>query len=231
MLFFKNGILYSQTIYPRYNGSSWTKGIIQGSDGYYYFVNNDATYYASVTKWVGVADNGEDWTNGYVPAGKNYTFDALGRMTTPLIKTDDIKLPANNSIDAAQTKVEGKVVTVTVTNEDAPTFKVGYKDAEGNYVSVEVNKKSETTFSFAAGKDADELVIVVTGDTSGDGVADESDAQALKNEILNKQNDSSTPEVADTGKLAGDIDGDGEITALDIALMFAAASGAIKLGW
>lgn len=198
--FFKNGLLYS------------TKGIIQGTDGYYYFVKNDATIVADANQWVGIADNGEDWSHGLVPAGKTYAFDAYGRMTTQLINAGDIK--TNTGSTAISTEVKGRALTITTTGDVA--CKVGYLQADGSYVAIDAAKNPyESGYNFAVPKDA-QIMIVIAGDMNGDGVVTVDDQAYLALVLTTPMMRSG---LSATQTLAADVNGNGVINAADLLLI------------
>jgi len=223
-LFFKNGALYTSSLF----GSDWHKGIVQGTDGYYYFVNSDgAVTLDTKNKWIGVDSNGDDWTNGYVTTDKYYDFDAQGRMTTPLIETKNINVQNTETDTVKVESVEGKVVTVSAV-PDAAARKVGYLNDKNEYVAVDVTENGNNTYQFVADKSVTELELVITGDADGDGEIEVQDALDLQKTILNKEIEKPIDAL---GKFAGDINGDGKITAIDLALMAAAALDKYEIAW
>lgn len=214
--FFMNGILYSQTIYPRYNGDTWHKGIVQSTEGYYYFVNNDGKVVLNTeNKWVGVDNAGADWTNGYVTAGKNYDFDAQGRMTDQLVTVSE-----NFQVDGYTEGVMGRAVTIT----NKQVCKVGYL-VDGSYVEIDAYDNGDGTYNFAVPKDVNEVVVVLAGDVNADGKTTASDLRTLSVDILGKG------ELTDAkGVLAADVNGDGRVTASDLARLKAIILGFTN-GW
>ena len=201
--FFKNGLLYT------------TKGIIQGTDGYYYFVNNDATIVVSANKWVGIADNGEDWSHGLVPAGKTYAFDAYGRMTNALVDAGNIATNIGSAV--ISTEVKGRALTVNTTGGVA--CKVGYLQADGSYVAIDAAKNPyESGYNFAIPENA-QVMIVIAGDVNCDGVVNAADQAYLAIVLANMTNSMARSELSATQKLAADVNGNGVINAADLLLI------------
>lgn len=201
--FFKNGLLYT------------TKGIIQGTDGYYYFVNNDATIVVSANKWVGIADNGEDWSHGLVPAGKTYAFDAYGRMTNALVDAGNITTNIGSAV--ISTEVKGRALTVTTT--EGVACKVGCLQADGSYVAIDAAKNPyESGYNFAIPENA-QVMIVIAGDVNCDGVVNVADQAYLAIVLANMTNSMARSELSATQKLAADVNGNGVINAADLLLI------------
>jgi len=187
-LFFKNGVLYT------------TNGLVQGNDGYYYFVDNGGS------SWVGGAivmnkSNyyvNASYTHDLVPVG-NYNFDAQGRLTNALLDVTDKAAVTDYT-------VMGRAITV----KSDTACKVGYL-VDGKYVALDAIDNGDGTYNFAAPKDVDQVLVVLSGDANGDGAITGSDISALNASILGKQN------LTKEGLLAADVNGDGRITAADMA--------------
>ncbi len=192
---FQNGILY--TVY----------GLIEGTDGYYYYVDNGGS------TWVGGAvvmdkTNYSVTTNrahGLVTEGA-YNFDSQGRLIDALVEVE-------NNVSGVTASVMGKVTTVTVTN-DAPVCKVGYLK-DGEYVTIDATKNADGTYNFAAPKDAEEIKIVVSGDVTGDGVIDADDQSKIAASLLPDSDVTLSAEE----KLAADVNGSGELNSADKILI------------
>ena len=82
-------------------------------------------------------------------------------------------------------------------------------------------------YDFAIPQNATEIKIVLAGDLNGNGQVDQEDVDHLKDSILGKNGKTLTEEQ----KLLCDANGDGKFTAVDVALINAAAKGKIKLDW
>ena len=220
--FFKNGMLFSPT--------TSNYGLVEGSDGYYYFLKGGGKVLlpsegTTVKQWVGVANDGIDWRQGLVTDKKDYYFDSQGRMSTSLINKDKAIDVTNTPVDKDNINVTGRVINVTVTENDTSiACKVVYQIGN-TYVSVEANK-TDLGYSFATEVGASSIQFVVTGDASGDGTIDDKDVTDIKNVVLEAANT-----ISEVGKLAGDVNGDGKVTALDLALINAAAKDKIKFTW
>ena len=85
-------------------------------------------------------------------------------------------------------------------------------------------------YSCATEVNAADIHFVVSCTADGSGTMDATDIAALKNEILEKT-EAGVPDVDEVGKLAGDVNGDGKVTALDLALINAALKNKIDLKW
>jgi hypothetical protein len=111
--------------------------------------------------------------------------------------------------------------TVTVTHEDACT--VVYI-SDGEYVKLDAVVNGDGSYSFTAPENVTEVQLFVIGDYDGNGALTEEDATSLRNALLGKETLNDTPEFI------YDVSGDGKVTALDLALISAAAQRSIKLG-
>ena len=233
-MFFMNGVLYSATIYPRYDGSTWHKGLTQGTDGYYYFVNNDGAIAVNEDKWIGVDSTGADWTNGYVPAG-TYSFDEYGRLTADLLTGNvtiiDATIPTEGE-NAGESQIEnlekiGRVLTIT----SEITCKVMYKDADGKLCIIEaqVDPTTDTasSYNFAIPQGVTEVKIVVAGDFDGDSILENEDVLNLQKAALGKEG----AKLTDEQMLVCDVNGDGKITAADLLLIKADLLNKKQLDW
>ena len=203
-------------------------GLIQGTDGYYYYVNNNQ----EDGSWV----DGEVITNmdfkvtvlrghGYVNKETTCYFDSQGRMTTPLINKDtEIKIPAAAPISKENVTVLGRVIEVTV-SEGTAGCKVVYKDGN-TYVTAEATKTANG-YSFVTEVGATDIQFVVSGDVSCDGIVDSNDVSVLRDFVLEK----AEATISEVGKITADVNGDGKLTALDLALINAVAKGKANLDW
>ena len=184
-------------------------GIAQGNDGYYYFVTGNGTVNVNTSVSVNASQ-----THGYVTAG-TYDFDQYGRLTKALLS---VSVTENCKID--RYTVMGRAVTV---DNDA-ACKVGYL-VDGKYVALEAIDNGDGTYNFAAPKDVDKVMVVLTGDANGDGEAAAADIARINSAVLRK---SSLTDAEDL--LAADVNGDGKITAADMARLMAIILGKTK-GW
>ena len=223
---FKNGVLYTSDFV-----SDCKKGLIQGSDGYYYFMtsNWDAkSIVVNQSTWVGTLGGGGDYRNGInIPEG-TYTFDEYGRLTNALVSNSMI----TTRPESAAVNIIGSVITVT--NDIA--CKVACKNAAGEYVILEamvnpyqIAKSGETEYNFAIPTDAKEVKIMVSGDISGDGVIDTDDVNTIYATILG--NDGGLDESNALIMALADVNGDGKITITDVARLNAARLGKAELEW
>ena len=223
---FKNGVLYT----AEFLGSDCKKGLIQGSDGYYYFISSNwdaKSIVVNQSTWVGTLGGGGDYRNGINIPEATYTFDAYGRLTKALISDSIISNTAGAAV-----QIIGSVITVT--NDIA--CKVAYKNAAGEYVILEamVNpyqtaKSGETEYNFAIPTDAKEVKIMVSGDVSGNGTADADDVNTIYATILGREGGL---DESDALIMAlADVNGDGKVSTLDAALLNAARLGKAEIRW
>ena len=224
---FKNGTIYRSEFF----GSEWSKGLIQGTDGHYYYVQGGTGYAAgtiAVNKsfWMGKLGDGTDPRNGINIPEDSYTFDEYGRLTKPLVSTGII----TNTVGANVTII-GSVITVTHTM----ACKVAYKNAQGEYVILEAMVNPYKTageaaeYNFAVPTDAKEVKIMILGDVTGNGSADSDDVSAIYATVLGKNG---ALDESDTLIMAlADVNGDGKITTADVALLNAARLGKTELEW
>ena len=112
-------------------------------------------------------------------------------------------------------EVEGNVVTVTNTDP----CKVGYWDAENNkYVAITATPNEDGTYSFTAPEGITEVLVVIKGDTNGDGKTNVLDITALSRSLLSENNvNYAALEVWQ--QFAADVNGDGNINVLDITAL------------
>ncbi len=227
---FKNGVLYTTEFF----GSECKKGLIQGSDGYYYFMTSiyDATAILvnDSSEWVG--DIGStDTRNGININQGSYAFDEYGRLTTAIVKENIIA----NTANATVVEIIGSVVTVK--NEIA--CKVVCKNAAGEYVVIEavINpyqtattaNEALTEYNFAIPEGATEVKIMLFGDVNGDGGIDTNDVSDIYATV---RGETDSLDETDTIVLAlADVNGDGKISTADVALLNAARLGKIELEW
>ena len=198
---FKNGVLYA------------TPGLLQGNDGHYYYVSDAWDGTAKVGQNIAVAEN-----KALGIAAGTYTFDQYGRLTNNLLTNVTI---VNNTKAEIVTEVIGRVLTVKHT----AACKVLYKNEHGKYVLADamVNPYGTSTFAsngaseynFAIEKGAKEIQIVLAGDLNFDGVVNEADEKLLADAL----NPNSNTKLSELQALVADLDGDGEITIADRAIL------------
>jgi hypothetical protein len=163
--------------------------------------------------------------HGYVDKETTCYFDSQGRMTTPLINKDtEIKIPAAAPISKENVTVLGRVIEVTV-SEGTAGCKVVYKDGNA-YVTAEATKTANG-YSFVTEVGATDIQFVVSGDVDCDGIVDSNDVSVLRDFVLEK----AEATISEVGKITADVNGDGKLTALDLALINAVAKGKANLDW
>ena len=219
---FKNGVLYN----AGFCKDECKLGLLQGSDGYYYFLKdrwNASDFVVNVE--YEVEDSDKNGIN--IPSG-TYTFDEYGRLSTALISNSIISNTAGATVE-----IIGSVMTVTHTK----ACKVAYKNAEGEYVILDAMVNPYQTasagdaieYNFAIPTDAKEVKIMLLGDVTGNGTADTDDVSAIYATILGKDN---ALDESDALIMAiADVNGDGKLTTADVALLNAAKLGKIELEW
>lgn len=188
-----------------------TEGLYE-SNGYYYYVNgSNGLLYVNQTDFEVKANR----ANGLVPAG-NYNFDAQGRLTNPLITVEDCK-----SIGYEYTVI-GRVVTVT---DHEKVASVGYLK-NGVYIPLEAMENADGSYNFAAPAGISKVFLVVKGDADFDGDVDADDINAIKAIVLSGELTLDSLE-----DLAADANGDGRVTAADIARINASLKGKTAIEW
>lgn len=218
-LFDENGVFQEDYTGIYFDGTNYAylidgvRRVIAGlyeDDGYYYYVNGDTgLVITSTSQYVNSSR-----TNGLVPAG-TYDFDECGRLTKAFVTVKE-----NFEITGYSYTVMGRAVTVT--SDVACT--VGYLE-NGKYVVLEAIDNNDGTYNFAAPRNVDEVLVVLTGDANGDGTVTAADTAALNASILGKT------ELTKEGLLAADVNGDGKISAADIACLNAALLGKTQIDW
>ncbi|MBQ4141545.1 MAG: phosphodiester glycosidase family protein [Clostridia bacterium] len=211
-IFFKNGEQWDD------GGSSIEKrnpkGLHEGSDGYYYYVDTwEGEILKNTTRWI----TSDDLANGLVPVGSPYIFDAQGRLTNSLATPK----PDASIKDKVTTETIGKVVTVTVTTtgegESAKedfTCKVGYVK-NGEYFTIEATENANGSYNFAAPENNLEIVIILSGDINGDGTVNDADSKALAESLL----PGSTDVLDEAEKWAADVNDNGKLNSADKILI------------
>ncbi len=228
-MMFKNGALYTSNLF-----ADWNKGLIQGTDGYYYFVTNDGTIVVNnESQYVGQPESGNDWRNGVSIKQGTYAFDAYGRLTAALVSESIITNTANAKI----AEILGRVVTLTHT----AACKVAYKNDAGEYVMIDAmvnpyqtavaeGEETAVQYNFAIPTDATEVKIILSGDVDADGAIDTDDTSAIYSTVLGKT-EGALNEGDNVVMTLADVNGDGKITTADVALLNAARLGKKDLEW
>jgi len=205
-LFDENGVFQKDMI-GIYNDYYIENGIAYGYkkrvveiDGYYYLVNSDLK----------ILKNGEYYVSQYQTGGLvdpgPYKFDEIGRMITELIDVEEV-----TATPQIEHTVAGRLVTVVETTQPC---KVGYL-ADGEYVAIEATENEDGTYSYAVPSDVSEVLLVVSGDISGDGAFDEEDKELL-NEALMPRSD---VELTAAEAFAADVNGNGTLNSADKVLI------------
>lgn len=116
--------------------------------------------------------------------------------------------------------------TLTVTHEHACV--ILYQDADGKYSkAADASLISDNSYSYKIPVDIAKTIICVKGDYDGDGNVEVEDARTLQKAILGKDIglNIKTPDPV------CDINNDGRITAIDLALIAAAALNKLEIAW
>jgi hypothetical protein len=203
--YFVKGVLYS------------TIGFAKADDGYLYHVTGSGVVSVSTDVEVNQSQG-----HGYVDKG-TYSVDKYGRLIKQLVLTEDNAI-VDKTGDNVKTEVIGGVLTFD--NDDA--CKVVYKDGE-KYESIDsMDNPYGAGHNFDIPTETDKVEIIISGDVNIDGEITNDDVTNLRDEALGKTENN----VTEQGMLVGDVNGDGKITALDLALIAAAANNPdFKLGW
>ncbi len=232
---FKDGTIYRQEFF----GSEWQKGLIQGTDGYYYYVQGGTGYAAgtiavSTSFWMGKLGDGTDPRNGIDVKDGSYTFDGYGRLTAALVSESII----NN---VTGTEVISEIVGRVITVKHTAACKVAYKNDAGEYViidakinpyanvSVALDQDASAEYNFTIPSDAKEVKIVLSGDVNEDGVIDTNDVSKIYSSVMGKTDGINTDNTVETA--LADVNGDGKLTIADVALLNAARLGKKDLEW
>ena len=186
-----------------------TEGLYAGDSGYYYYVLgsglvnvNQSNFFISAYR-----------SNALVRAGQ-YDFDAQGRLTDPLLTVEDQQNIGYSVI--------GRVVTVSNIEK---VVTIGYLK-NGVYIPLEATENADGSYNFAAPASVNKVIIVVKGDADCDGSVDADDINVIKETVLS--GNLTLDSVAD---LAADANGDGRVTAADIARINAVLLGKTDIDW
>jgi len=178
--------------------------------GTYAFKNNN---WATIDVTFICIEGTDGWTT------PTWTSNGTSYNTVMQKRTPEIVVLAPNGI------IEYTADTQTLTVSDSnPTCIVMYKDANGQYKTIEAAQNSNGNYNYGI-SDAESITIAVKGDYSGDGDVSVSDAKDLQKAILGKEDHRGTPDPV------CDINGDGRITAIDLALIAAAALDKYQFAW
>ena len=185
-----------------------TEGLYAGDSGYYYYALGSGTLKTNGNQYISAAR-----TNALVTAG-SYAFDAQGRLTKPLLTVEDQQNIGYTVI--------GRVVTVSNIEK---VVTIGYLK-NGVYIPLEATENADGSYNFAAPASVNKVIIVVKGDADCDGSVDADDINVIKETVLS--GNLTLDAVAD---LAADANGDGRVTAADIAKINAVLLGKTDIDW
>lgn len=121
------------------------------------------------------------------------------------------RLPAVEIVKPSEdivTEVEGTTVTVNY----ADTCRIGYLSG-GKYIAVEARPNENGGYDFEVLKEITEVILVVAGDISGDGILDYNDKELYESVILSDGVGLSPEQF-----FAADVNVDGEIDIIDVIL-------------
>ena len=150
----------------------------------------DAQYIAG---GVTIASTTGNPTTGKPTTGKPTT----GEPTTGAIKVRDIEVGTENY------SVTGRTVTVTY----PIACKLGYLEGD-KYVAITPTENGDGSYSFEVPAGIEEVLLVIKGDTNGDGEITTADAVKAQAAFLGH-------EVSAESAFAAEVTGDGEITTAD----------------
>ena len=185
-----------------------TEGLYAGDSGYYYYALGSGTLKTNGNQYISAAR-----TNALVTAG-SYAFDAQGRLTKPLLTVEDQQNIGYTVI--------GRVVTVSNIEK---VVTIGYLK-NGVYTPLKATENADGSYNFAAPASVNKVIIVVKGDADCDGSVDADDINVIKETVLS--GNLTLDSVAD---LAADANGDGRVTAADIARINAVLLEKTDIDW
>ena len=164
----------------------------------------------------GGSTTGGSTTGGSTTGGSTTGGSTTGGNTTGAVKVTDIAVGVENYTVSGQ--------TVTVKSQNA--CKLGYLEG-GKYVAVAPKDNGDGSYSFEVPKSVEEVLLVIKGDTNGDGKITNADVTALNAANLKKANAS----LSAAQEFACDINGDGKITNADVTGLNAANLKKSTLSW
>jgi len=128
-------------------------------------------------------------------------------------------------VSAANPSISYKLLdqSLTVTNNRACV--VTYQTADGQTVALPAESIDDGSYRYNVPEDITDLTIDIKGDYTGNGDVTVDDAKTLQKAILGKITANDTPTQV------CDINNDGRITAIDLALIAAAALNKYQLSW
>ena len=194
-------------------GSSTTGGSTTGSSTTGGSTTGSSTTGGSTT---GSSTTGGSTTGSSTTGGSTTGSSTTGGNTTGAVKVTDIAVGVENYTVTGQ--------TVTVKSQNA--CKLGYLEG-GKYVAVAPKDNGDGSYSFEVPKSVEEVLLVIKGDTDGDGKITNADVTALNAANLKKANAS----LSAAQEFACDIDGDGKITNADVTGLNAANLKKSTLSW
>ncbi len=157
---------------------------------------------------------------GSIPPGYEWQ-DAGGIEVLKMISTGSgIEVNAFTG-DAVEYSVEGSTVTVS---SEVPC-RLGYL-SDGSYQAVEAQKNDDGTHSYTIPDGVDEVILVVMGDSDGDGSFTNYDVTLAKAAAMGR-----VQTLGPVAEFAMDVSSDGEFSNYDITMMKAMIMGRVQSSW
>ena len=180
-----------------------------------------ATYSVSKTAAEGsytVVASGEEF---YTAAGANYAV-ANGSATIDVVAVTDVTVTKHAGSANINYTVAGNVVTVT----HMLPCKVGYwSESQGKYVAVPAVASGDS-YTFTVPEGVTDVILVVKGDATGDGIVNNNDVTRLKAITLGKF----TAHTAENA-FAAEVTGEGTLNNNDVTRLKAITLGKFAATW
>ena len=168
------------------------------------------------------AEEGNNYSYIYL-SGTDLPRELVGTIIPNVeVPADDVNVIAigkNENIPAYT--VDGHNVTVTY----SLPCKVGYENADGTYTAIAATDNGDGSYDYVVPEDIDEVIVVVKGDATADGLTKANDCARMNASVLGKTT------LSAEALFAADVTGDGVLKANDCARQNATVLGKTSLKW
>ena len=157
-------------------------------------------------------------------AGQGLSYDANAPMAkiNPNVADTDVNVVAiGKGANVPAYTVDGHNVTVTY----SLPCKVGYEKADGSYAAIAATDNGDGSYSYVVPEEINEVIVVVKGDATADGLTKANDCARMNASVLGKTT------LSAEALFAADVTGDGVLKANDCARLNATVLGKTSLKW
>lgn len=164
---------------------------------------------------------GEEESYIYIAGAEGYKL--LGKIipNVEVVANDVTVVAIGKGANIPAYTVDGHNVTVTY----SLPCKVGYAEADGSYTAIAATDNGDGSYSYVVPETIDEVIVVVKGDATGDGLTKANDCARMNATVLGKT------ALTEEARFAADVTGDGVLKANDCARLNATVLGKTTLKW